>query len=38
VCKRYNTIDEDDLTVAQRQVDAYLDIRTVRPQEESIKA
>ena len=30
-CERYNTIDEDDLTVAQRQMDTYMDTRTVRP-------
>jgi integrase len=37
VFKRYNTIDEDDLTVAQRQVDTYMDTKTVRPQEKSIQ-
>ena len=33
VFKRYNTIDEDDLTVAQRQVDTYMDTRVVKPRE-----
>jgi integrase len=36
VFKRYNTIDEDDLTVAQRPVDTYMDTRTVRLQEKAL--
>jgi integrase len=36
VFKRYNTIDEDDLTVAQRQVDTYMDTRVVKPREKSL--
>jgi integrase len=30
VFKRYNTIDEDDLTTAQRQVDTYMDTRAMK--------
>jgi integrase len=33
VFKRYNTIDEDDLTAAQRQLDTYMDTKTLSPQE-----
>ncbi len=32
VFKRYNTIDEDDLTVAQRRMDTYMDTKTAKPQ------
>jgi integrase len=31
VFKRYNTIDEDDLTAAQRQMDIYMDAKAVVP-------
>jgi integrase-like protein len=31
VFKRYNTIDEDDLTAAQRQLDTYMDTKTLSP-------
>jgi hypothetical protein len=36
VFTRYNTIDEDNLTVAQRQVDSSTDTKTVRLQENSL--
>jgi hypothetical protein len=32
VFKRYNTIDEDDLTTAQRQLDTYMDTKSLNPQ------
>jgi integrase len=35
VFKRYNTIDEDDLAAAQRQVDTYMDTRDARLREET---
>jgi integrase len=35
VFKRYNTIDEDDLTVAQRQMDTYMDTKSIMPQEQN---
>ena len=34
VFKRDNTIDEDDLKAAQRQMDTYLDTKQVKAQEE----
>jgi integrase len=34
VFKRYNTIDEDDLKAAQRQMDTYMDTKQVKAQEE----
>jgi integrase len=34
--RRYNTLDEDDLTVAQRQMDPYMDTRQVQRHEKSL--
>ena len=36
VFKRYNTIDEDDLTAAQRQLDTYMDTKTLSPQQKQM--
>jgi integrase len=36
VFKRYNTIDEDDLTAAQRQLDTYMDTKTLFPQQQQM--
>jgi integrase len=36
VFKRYNTINEDDLTTAQRRMDTYMDTKALRPLEESL--
>jgi integrase len=36
VYRRYNTIDEDDLTVAQRHMDTYLDTKRMKAQGESV--
>jgi integrase len=33
VFKRYNTIDEDDLTAAQRQMDTYMDTKATTLQQ-----
>lgn len=33
VFKRYNTIDEDDLATAQRQLDTYMDTKFLTPQQ-----
>jgi septum formation topological specificity factor MinE len=36
VFRRYTTIDEDDVTVAQRQMDTSMDTQQMKPLEESL--
>ena len=36
VFKRYNTIDEDDLTAAQRRMDTYMDTKEGTPQRQHL--